>query len=319
MRRYILARRKHLIKIIVLGYHNIGCRCLEYLIGKKENVVAVFTHKDKSDESLFFDSMAEVAEFADIPCYIPEDINGPEWVSLIKELAPDIIFSFYYRNLISSEILGIPRLGAVNLHGSLLPKYRGRCPVNWALVNGEKETGVTLHYMVDKPDAGDIIAQGKIPILFTDTAYSLHKKMEKEAVLVLDKVWDMIKEGRNERIPQDLSVGSYYGGRKPDDGKIYWKRGNLEIYNLVRAVTHPWPGAFCFFREQKLYIWECKPINKNGHNKPGNLISFDPKGIIVAAGKGALLLKKCQIEGNEELDGYKFARMYSLNKGEMLT
>lgn len=312
-------RRKHIVKIIVLGYHNIGCRCLEYLIEKKENVVAVFTHRDNLCENLFFDSMAEVARSGDIPCYMPESINGPEWVSLIKKLAPDIIFSFYYRNMISSEILSIPRLGAVNLHGSLLPKYRGRCPVNWALINGEKETGVTLHYMIDKPDAGDIIAQGKIPILFTDTAYSLHKKMEKEAVLVLDKAWQLIKDEENERIPQDLSVGSYYGGRKPDDGKINWKRGNFEIYNLVRAVTHPWPGAFCTFRKQKLIIWECEPVPMKGYCEPGNIVSFDRKGIIAAAGDGALLLKRCQIKENEELDGYKFATMYSLHNGEMFT
>lgn len=319
MRRYIPVRRKRIIKIIVLGYHNIGCRCLEYLIGKKENVVAVFTHKDNLAENVFFDSMAEVAGRSGIPCYMPENINSHEWVSLIKELAPDIIFSFYFRHMISSEILGIPRLGAINLHGSLLPKYRGRCPINWALVNGEKETGVTLHYMVDKPDAGDIIARGKIPILFTDTAYTLHKKMEKEAVLVLDRVWELIKEGRNERTPQNLSVGSYYGGRKPDDGKIDWKCGNLEIYNLVRAVAPPWPGAFCTFRKQKLFIWECEPVPMKRNSEPGNLVLFDQKGIVVAAGDGALLLKRCQIKENEELNGYEFATMYSLYNGEMFT
>jgi len=310
-------RRKSVIKIIVLGYHNIGCRCLEYLIGKNENVVAVFTHKDNPYENVFFDSMAEVARSANILCYTPENINYPEWVALIKELAPDIIFSFYYRNMISREILSIPRLGAINLHGSLLPQYRGRCPVNWVLVNGENETGVTLHYMVDKPDAGDVIARGKIPILFNDTAYTLHRKIEKEAVVVLGKVWSLIKEGRNERIAQDLSVGSYYGGRNPDDGKINWTLSNLEIYNLVRAVTHPWPGAFCTFRNQKMFIWECEPVSMKGYSEPGNLVSFDRKGIVVAAGDGALLLTRCQIQENEELDGYIFATRYSLHNGEM--
>jgi methionyl-tRNA formyltransferase len=312
-------RRKQIIKIVVLGYHNIGCRCLEYLIGEKENVVAVFTHNDNSDENLFFDSMAEVAGTSGILCYTPDNINRPEWVLLIKELDPDIIFSFYYRNMISSEILSIPRLGAINLHGSLLPKYRGRCPVNWVLVNGEEETGLTLHYMVDKPDAGDIIARGKIPILFTDTAYTLQKKMEKEAVLVLGRVWELIKEERNERIPQDLSVGSYYGGRKPDDGKIDWNQGSLEIYNLVRAVTHPWPGAFCFFRNQKMFIWECEPVYIKKNAAPGEIVSFDQQGILVATEDGALLLKRCQSEGNEELDGNKFATRYSLHTGEILT
>ncbi|GAX60261.1 methionyl-tRNA formyltransferase [Candidatus Scalindua japonica] len=312
-------RRKSVIKIIVLGYHNIGCRCLEYLLGKNENVVAVFTHKDNPEENLFFDSMAEIASSAGILCYTPGNINYPEWVAFIKELAPDIIFSFYYRNMISREILSIPRLGAINLHGSLLPKYRGRCPVNWVLVNGEKETGVTLHYMVDKPDAGGIIAQEKIPILFTDTSYTLHKKMEKKAVVVLDRAWGLIKEERNERIPQDLSIGSYFGGRTPDDGKIDWNRGNLEIYNLVRAVTHPWPGAFCIFRNQKMIIWECEPVSMKGYSEPGSLVSFDRKGIIVAARDGALLLKRCQIKENEKLGGYKFAIRYSLHNRDIFT
>ena len=187
------------MKIIVLGYHCIGWRCLEYLINEKENIVAVFTHKDNPDENVFFDSMAKLANYHGIPCYLPENINIHEWISRIEALSPDVIFSFYYRNLVSQEILNIPRLGAMNIHGSLLPKYRGRCPVNWVLVNGEMETGVTLHYMVEKPDAGDIIAQRKIPILFEDTAYSLYKKMEREVVAMLDETLPLIKNGKKQQ------------------------------------------------------------------------------------------------------------------------
>ncbi|MDR4503529.1 MAG: formyltransferase [Candidatus Scalindua sp.] len=307
------------MRIIVMGYHAIGCRCLKYLIEEKEHIVAIFTHKDNPGENLFFDSMTELARLHGIPCYMPEHINTHEWISLIEGLSPDVIFSFYYRNLVSRQILDIPRLGAINLHGSLLPEYRGRCPVNWVLVNGEKETGVTLHYMVEKADAGDIIAQRKIPVLFDDTAYSLYKKTEKEAVTILDETLPLIKKGKNNRIPQDLSRGTYFGGRKPDDGRIHWERKNSEIYNLVRAVTHPWPGAFCFFREKKVFIWQCLPLSVNGHHKPGNLISFDKEGIIAAAGKGTLLLKRCQIEGEEEKSGYEFAQTYVLREGEMFT
>ena len=173
--------------------------------------------------------------------------------------------------------------------------------------------------MVEKADAGDIIARRKIPILFDDTAYSLYKKMEKEAIAVLDENWPLIKDGKNNRIPQDLSRGTYFGGRKPEDGKIDWKRKNIEIYNLVRAVTHPWPGAFCFLRQKKFFIWQCKPLPVNGSSKPGNLISFDQEGIMVATGKGALLLKKCQSEGGEEVNGYELAQKYSLRKGEFFT
>ena len=304
------------MKIIVLGYHNIGCKCLEFLIKRGEDIVAVFTHNDNPDENIFFDNMVEISEPYGIPCYIPENINSNKWVSMIKKLSPDIIFSFYFRDLVSKEILDIPRLGAINLHGSLLPKYRGRCPVNWALINNEKETGVTLHYMTEKPDAGDMIAQRRIPISFADTAFTLLKKVEKEAVIILKNTCDMIKEGRNLRIPQDVSKASYYGGRKPNDGRICWQNKSVDIYNLVRAVTHPWPGAFCFFRNKKLFVWECEPVSICGH-KPGTLISFDHNGIVIAAGYGAVLVKKCQIIGNDEIDAHEFSKLYSLQKGDL--
>ncbi|GJQ59518.1 MAG: formyltransferase [Candidatus Scalindua sp. AMX11] len=307
------------MRIIVLGYHSIGCRCLKYLINEKENVVAIFTHKDNPGENVFFDSMLKVANAHGIPCYLPEDINTHEWISRIEALSPDIIFSFYYRNLVSRKILDIPRLGAINLHGSLLPKYRGRCPVNWVLVNGETETGVTLHYMVEKPDSGDIIAQRKVPIFFEDTAYSLYKKIEKEAVAILDETFPLIKAGKNNRVSQASFSGSYFGGRRPDDGRIHWERKSVEIYNLVRAVTHPWPGAFCFFRKQRLFIWQCKPLPVNGHHEPGDFISLDQGGFLIAANQGSVLVKICQLEGEGESGGYEFAQAHVLCEGEIFT
>ena len=125
--------------------------------------------------------------------------------------------------------------------------------------------------------------------------------------------------GKNSRIPQDLSRDTYFGGRKPEDGRVDWTKKNSELYNLVRAVTHPWPGAFCFFREKKVFIWQCKPLPMNGRHKPGNLVSFDQEGMVVATGKGALLLKICQIEGEEKLNGHQFAQTYLLHTGEIFS
>ncbi|MBW2119343.1 MAG: bifunctional UDP-glucuronic acid oxidase/UDP-4-amino-4-deoxy-L-arabinose formyltransferase, partial [Deltaproteobacteria bacterium] len=165
------------MKTVILAYHNIGCVGIEALLRNGFEVVAVFTHRDDPKENIWFDSVAKLAASRDIPVFAPENINHPIWVRKISELEPDILFSFYYRDMVGPSILDIPPAGCLNLHGSLLPEYRGRCPINWVLVNGEKETGVTLHYMTPNPDDGDIVCQEKIVISAKDTAQSLHEKM----------------------------------------------------------------------------------------------------------------------------------------------
>jgi len=157
------------MKAVVLAYSNIGCTGIEALLSQGIEIAAVFTHKDNPSEDIWFDSVAELAGANDIPVYAPGDINHPLWVDKITKMAPDVIFSFYYRDMVKAPILSIPPAGCLNLHGSLLPAYRGRCPINWVLVNGEQETGVTLHYMTPTPDDGDIVAQHRIPIAPEDT------------------------------------------------------------------------------------------------------------------------------------------------------
>lgn len=287
------------MKIVVFGYHNIGSRCLLELIKMEERVCALFTHKDAPNENIWFERPAKVAQQYNIPCYYPENVNTEEWISLIKDLKPDIIFSFYYRNLICREILEIPSLGAINLHGSYLPKYRGRCPVNWVIINGEAQTGVTLHYMVSKPDAGDIIGQKKIPIDLEDTAYTLFGKLEKSGVELLREVFPLIKTGKNQRIKQDESQASYFGGRKPEDGSIDWTKPALKIYNLIRGVTYPFPGAFTYYQGKKLIIWESK-LMPGVTLSPGKIEIIDQK-IIVHTGDGKLSLISCQFEGGKKL------------------
>lgn len=148
------------MKAVVLAYHNIGCVGIEALLRHGFEIAAVFTHKDDPDENVWFDSVAQLAASRGIPVFAPEDINHPLWVERIRTMNPDIIFSFYYRHMVKPAILEIPHAGCLNLHGSLLPAYRGRCPVNWVLVNGETETGVTLHHMTPQPDAGTSSPRG---------------------------------------------------------------------------------------------------------------------------------------------------------------
>ncbi len=166
------------MKTVVFAYHSIGCAGIEKLLEQGWDIRAVFTHLDAPGENIWFPSVAELAATRGIPVYAPENVNHPLWIERIRELQPEIVFSFYYRRLLSKKILEIPPRGALNLHGSLLPAYRGRCPINWVLVRGEKETGVTLHYMTPRPDDGEIVARRAFPIGEEETAKDLFVKAE---------------------------------------------------------------------------------------------------------------------------------------------
>ncbi|MBI2989148.1 MAG: formyltransferase [Deltaproteobacteria bacterium] len=293
------------MKIAVFAYHNIGFECLKVLLDGNEEIVAVVTHEDDPAEEIWFQSVAELARRCHIPVHTPSSPNTPAFVDLIGRLAPDLIFSFYYRRILSRELLAIPRLGGINLHGSLLPKYRGRSPVNWVLVNGERETGVTLHYMVEKADAGDIIAQRSVPIDMEDTVLSLFRKMTVAAAQLLREAYPLIKGGTAPRIPQDSSQATKFGGRRPEDGKITWDRPALTIYNLIRAVTHPYPGAFTFYKGRKLYLWRARldgdTLTQRGA-VPGSVEAVERgKGIIVSTGEGSLLVTQAQFESEAEI------------------
>ena len=288
-------------KIVVCAYHNVGYRCLEELLRQGAEVALVFTHEDSPTEEIWFASVRELAERHGIP-YLTSDINAPENVALLREIAPDFILSFYYRNMIKPEVLEIPRQGALNLHGSWLPKYRGRVPVNWAVINGETETGATLHYMVEKPDAGDIVDRERVEIAFTDTAFDVFTKVADAAVTVIARAWPLLRDGNAPRIPMDLKAGSYFGGRKPADGLIDWTRGAVQIYNLIRGVTHPYPGAFTFLDGKKVVIWQAWPVE--GIGEPGNFVSTEP--LLVGTGAGLLEISSLQVEGVREISAPVF-------------
>jgi methionyl-tRNA formyltransferase len=283
--------------ILVFAYHDVGYECLDALIRHGENILAVFTHEDNPKEKIWFKSVAELARQHNIAVHTPESIKDPQWITRIRDMKPDLIFSFYYRNMIPQDILDIPRLGAFNMHGSLLPKYRGRVPINWAVLHGEKETGVTLHYMVKRADAGDIVDQEPVPIGPDDTAQDVFKKAVKAACRVLERQIDSLKEGTATRHQQDESRAAYFGGRKPEDGRIDWTQNAHAIYNLIRAVTHPYPGAFTEHEGKKLYLWQARPLNE-GKGIPGQVISKNP--LRIAAGSGSIEIITLQWEDADE-------------------
>lgn len=295
-------------KIVVCAYHNVGFRCLAELLRQGARVEAVFTHEDAPGEEIWFSSVRELAEREGIPCRV-SDVNLSENEEFLRELEPDFLFSFYYRCMIRKEILAIPRLGALNLHGSLLPKFRGRVPVNWAVINGETETGATLHYMVEKPDAGDLVDQERVVIDFTDTAHDVFHKVTDAAEQVIARSWPLLCAGRAARIPMDLCKGSYFGGRKPADGLIDWNRSALEIYNLIRGVTHPYPGAFTFLGGIKVLIWQAWPVA--GQGRAGEIVSDMP--FRVGTGDGLLEIRSLQMEHGQEMDAAEFVEKHPVS------
>jgi methionyl-tRNA formyltransferase len=298
------------MRIIFMGYHNIGYVCLEALLEQArelgDDIVAVVTHADDPRENIWFASVARLAFGHHLPVYQPADPNDPAFLAAMQALQPDFLFSCYYRHMLKQPLLDLPRLGALNLHGSLLPRYRGRVPVNWVLVHGETETGVTLHYMEARPDRGDIVGQKRVPITFEDTALTLFAKMTVAAGDLMRDCYPLLRAGSAPRIPQDHGRASYFGGRGPADGRIDWQHSAINIYNLVRAVTHPYPGAFTFFQGRKLYVWagQLMAAPAGGPFEPGQVTAGVPEeGLLVATGEGHFLITQAQWEDEPEFLG----------------
>lgn len=292
------------MKAVVLAYNNIGCEGIKALLGNGFEIQAVFTHKDDPNENIWFQSVAELASEKGIPLYAPANINHPLWVAKIKKMNPDFIFSFYYRDMVGKDILGIPAKGCINLHGSLLPKYRGRCPLNWAVINGEKETGVTLHYMTAKPDNGDILAQEKFAIGANDTAKDVHMNATRAAAKLLKAALPKLRKGTLKAVKQDEKKATYFGGRKPEDGAIDWGKTASEVRNLVRGVTRPYPGAFSFLGEKKYIFWDVSET-RGAKAFPGTVLSVNP--LTIACGKGAVTVNYAQQEGGLYSSGAQLA------------
>jgi methionyl-tRNA formyltransferase len=239
---------------VVFAYHDVGVRCLQVLLAQGIDVRLVVTHEDNPSERIWFGSVAETAGRYGLDVATPDAPNDAAFVARLESIAPEFLFSFYYRHMLSPRVLATAKRGAYNMHGSLLPRYRGRVPVNWAIIHGERETGASLHEMVEKPDAGRLVDQLAVPILPNDFAVDVFRKVTVAAEAVLARALPALVEGTARPIVQDLSRGSYFGGRKPDDGRIDWSRDAWTVHNLVRAVAPPYPGAFSRLGDAELRV-----------------------------------------------------------------
>ncbi len=284
-------------RAVVFAYHNVGARCLGVLLRHGVDVPLVITHDDDPREAIWFDRVADVAAAHRIAFITPLDPNAPNVIKRVRDLQPDYLFSFYYRRMLAPAMLALPALGALNMHGSLLPKYRGRAPVNWAVLNGERETGVTLHYMTEKPDAGDIVAQTAVAILPDETAQEVFDKVTDAAAATLDWVLPRLMAGTAPRIAQDLHKGSYFGGRKPDDGRIDWTLSARRIHDLVRAVAPPFPGAFTTLAGDELRILRTRVDDETVAAGPARIYGAGGRLLADCGGGGRLEILAAQMNG----------------------
>lgn len=297
-----------------------GYKCLEEMLRQNADVAGIFTLKDEiaADVSGFvpFDV---IAARNGIPIFKVKKISDPESVAQIRALQPDVIFVIGFSQLISKEILAIPRRGCIGMHPTLLPANRGRAPIPWTIINGLRKSGATMFFLDEGADSGPIIGQVQFAVSKGETAGSLYGKAVKAFVKLMRRNLPLIMKGAEKRIPQDAKKASYWPKRTPEDGLIDWSKPAVQAWALVRAVTHPYPGAFTFLGGKKMLIWEARPAKKSaGRLKRGEIFGLAKNGFFVSAGGGALLVKKAQLEGAPETDAVKFFKDNKLKIGELL-
>jgi methionyl-tRNA formyltransferase len=294
-------------RIAVFAYSDTGHACLEYLLAKGENVVLVATHRDSPDEAAWFPSVAALARAHGIEPVVMENPLDPQAIARVRSARPDLLFSFYYRKILPEEILAVSPLGSWNMHGSLLPKFRGRAPVNWAVLKGETKTGATLHAMSGRADRGPILDQEEVAIGPDEPAIEVQRRVSKAAVRILERNLDDLKAGRTNPRPQDESRASRFGGRRPEDGRIDWTRPAKEVHDLVRAVTHPYPGAFTDLFGPRTFVWQTRVPGLAAHDTfPGQVRAEDGRLFVACGDDRYLEVLRLQPEGAPEEDAAEF-------------
>ncbi len=271
---------------VLFGYGQFGCVAFEALRRAGVAVRLVVTYRDRAEENCWWQSLERTAQAAGIPVLCDVELGQDSHTARqLAALAPELIISSFYRELLDNHLLALPRLGAWNLHPSLLPAYRGRAPINWQLVRGEQRGGLTLHRMVRRADAGGIIAQAEVTIAPDQDAYGLSWQLLDRAPALLDHAFAQLLAGTATEQPQTLAQGSVCGRRRPQDGLIDWHQSARVIHNLVRGVAPPWPGAFTMLDGARLIISRSRVVRDDGHvGAPGTILP----GNQIACGTGVL-------------------------------
>lgn len=278
-------------RILFFGFSDVGYRCLKLLLDKGCDVIGVFTHDADPHEAHWFQTPESLAKENFIRVFKPDTLKTEKWFRKVRYMKPDLILSLYYRNFIPEEIFSLARLGAYNMHGSYLPAYRGRAPLNWSIINGENHCGVTLHTIEKKFDAGEIVDREKVAFGPDEYVGDIQPRVSAAAVRVLERALPSLLAGNPKLEKQDESKASYFGKRTPEDGWIDFSKSAREVFNLVRGVSRPFPGAFAEIGGRRYTIWRAKPLEDFKGGRAGEIVSREP--FIIACGKGALEVSEC--------------------------
>ncbi len=270
--------------IVVLAHLELGTRCTRWLLDAGEAVRLVYTRPEPPPEERWWESVADLARSRGIPVKVVESLEAPSEEAVIRAAAPDFLFSFSFDGAIPRRVLEIPTKGALGMHASLLPAFRGGSPVNWAILKGAPATGASLHYLSGGADPGDLVDQEQVPIGPDDDALTVTKAVTLAALTVLSRSWPRLKEGKAARIPLDLSKGFSFEAWRPEEGLVEWVRPAQEVHDLVRAVTHPWPGAFTDLFGPRVTIWNTRLSGYGGHDTFPGKVELTERSVIVFCG-----------------------------------
>ena len=308
------------LRVVFLGTPEFAVPSLQALLDEAD-VLAVITQPDRPKgrgRQVTAPPVAEVANAKGLRLLQPARLRSPEVIETLRALAPDLNVTVAYGKIIPREVLDLPRLGSINVHPSLLPKYRGASPIVSAILNGETETGVTIMYQSMELDAGDLILQHRVAIAPDDTARTLEGRLARLGADALVEALRLIAAGRVPRIPQDPAAATYAGKLEKEHGRIDWAKPARELVNLIRAMD-PWPSAYTTHRGRLLKVWRAAVTDESGAEEPGTVLDVRPgEGILVAAGQGAVRLLEVQPEDRRRMSADEYARGARLRPGERL-
>ena len=309
------------MRILFMGTPDIAAGCLQKLIDDKFEIIGVVTQPDKPQnrgKKLGMPPVKELALKYDLPVYQPLKARDEEFVKTLQELNPDVIVVVAFGQILPKSILDIPKLGCVNVHVSLLPKYRGAAPINWVIINGEEKTGVTTMYMDEGLDTGDMILTEEFALDDEITAGELHDKMTVIGADTLVKTLELMEKGTAPRIPQNHDEFTYAPMMKKTLGHIDWNKTAREIHNLARGVN-PWPGAYTIYNDVTMKIWKTKVLNETSDKTPGTILKVDKDGIKVSTKDKIVLIEEIQMPGKKRVQVSEYIKGNSIENNIILS
>jgi methionyl-tRNA formyltransferase len=309
------------LRIIFMGTPRFALPSLQILIDRSEQIAAVVTQPDRPagrGQHIVLPPVKELALKHHLPVLQPVKVRDAQFIAQIKELSPNLIVEVAFGQILPRALLDIPAFGCVNVHASLLPFFRGAAPINWVLINGETETGVTLMLLDEGMDTGDILLQEKLPLMQTDTVATLHDRLAQSGARLLGKALDELGSAGWTRIPQDHAKATYAPLLKKEDGLIQWQKNAREIHNQIRGMN-PWPGCFTYFNGKLLKVFAVEVGEQQAKGTPGSIVEISEQGIAVATGTGTLVLKEIQLEGKKRMPVEEFVKGKAVEAGDILT